>query len=52
MSLWKDFYQNKQYWKLFAGVYVCTFQPGNFTGQGSEGVKMRMVFDSSDEHEA
>ena len=23
---------------LFAGVYVCTFQPGNFTGWGSEGV--------------
>ena len=21
------------------GVYVCTFQPGNFTGCGSEGVK-------------
>ena len=24
---------------LFAGVYVCTFQPGNVTGWGSEGVK-------------
>ena len=24
---------------LFAGVYVCTFQPGNFTSCGSEGVK-------------
>ena len=24
---------------LFAGVYVCTFQPGNFTGWGSQGVK-------------
>ena len=24
---------------LFGGVYVCTFQPGNFTGWGSEGVK-------------
>ena len=23
---------------LFAGVHVCTFQPGNFTGWGSEGV--------------
>ena len=23
---------------LFGGVYVCTFQPGNFTGCGSEGV--------------
>ena len=23
---------------LFAGVYVCTFQPGNFTGCGSERV--------------
>ena len=25
---------------LFAGVYVCTFQPGNFTGWVSEGVKL------------
>ena len=25
---------------LFAGVYESTFQPGNFTGRGSEGVKM------------
>ena len=24
---------------LFGGVGVCTFQPGNFTGQGSDGVK-------------
>ena len=24
---------------LFGGVYVCTFQPGNFTGWGSEEVK-------------
>ena len=24
---------------LFAGVYVSIFQPGNFTGWGSEGVK-------------
>ena len=23
---------------LSAGVYVCTFQPGNITGWGSEGV--------------
>ena len=23
---------------LFAGVYVYTFQPGNFTGWGSEGI--------------
>ena len=23
---------------LFVGLYVCTFQPGNFTGWGSEGV--------------
>ena len=22
---------------LFAGVYVCTFQPGNFTGYGGGG---------------
>ena len=25
---------------LFAGVYGSTFQPGNFTGRGNEGVKM------------
>ena len=25
---------------LFAGVYVCTFQPANFIGWGSEGVKV------------
>ena len=25
---------------LFAGVYVCTFQPGNFTGCGSEEVNI------------
>ena len=24
---------------LFAGVYVCIFQPANFTSWGSEGVK-------------
>ena len=24
---------------LFAGIYVCNFQPRNFTGWGSEGVK-------------
>ena len=24
---------------LVVGLYVCTFQPGNFTGWGSEGVK-------------
>ena len=24
---------------LFAGVYVCTFQPGKFTGWGSRGVR-------------
>ena len=24
---------------LFGGVYVCIFEPGNFTGCGSEGVK-------------
>ena len=24
---------------LSGGVYICTFQPGNFTGWGSEGVK-------------
>ena len=26
---------------LFAGVYVGTFQPGDFTGWGSEGVKFQ-----------
>ena len=25
---------------LFPGEYVCTFQPANFTGWGSEGVKV------------
>ena len=25
---------------LFAGVHVCTFQPGKFTGWGSEGVNI------------
>ena len=25
---------------LYTGMYVCTFQPRNFTGGGSEGVKM------------
>ena len=25
---------------LFAGVYVCTFQPENLTGRGIEGVKL------------
>ena len=24
--------------RLFGSLYVCTFQPGNFTGWGSEGV--------------
>ena len=27
---------------LFGVVYVCTFQPGNFTGWSSEGVKRRI----------
>ena len=27
---------------LFAGVHVSTFQPGNFTGWGSEGVKFKL----------
>ena len=27
---------------LFSGVYVCTFQPRNFTGWGSEGVNSIM----------
>ena len=26
---------------LFAGMYVCTFQPGNFTGWGYEGVNYK-----------
>ena len=48
MSKWKDFYENAHTIEsrsvtgpstiLFAWVYVCTFQPGNFTGWGSEGV--------------
>ena len=28
---------------LFAGVYVCTFQPGHFTGCGSVGVKYKFA---------
>ena len=28
----------------FGGVYVCTSQPGNFTGWGSEGVKILADF--------
>ena len=28
---------------LFAGVYVSVFQPGNFTGCGSEGVNILHV---------
>ena len=28
---------------LSAGVYVCTFQPGNLAGCGSEGVKDPVV---------
>ena len=50
MSMWRDFCQNAQYWKLifvvgrsdilFAGMYVCTFQPENFTGWGSERVNI------------
>ena len=46
MSTYKDFYQNAQCRLVTgpsnvqpAGKYVCTFQPGNFTGCGSEGVK-------------
>ena len=27
---------------LFSGVYVCTFQPGNCTGWGSEGVNRKI----------
>ena len=32
---------------LFASVYVCTFQPGNFTGWGSEEVKGQRTFQNS-----
>ena len=28
---------------LFGGVHVCTFQPGNFTGWGSAGVKVALI---------
>ena len=28
---------------LFVGVHPCTFQPGNFTGWGSEGVKGKIT---------
>ena len=43
---------------LFAGVYVCTFQSGNFTCWGSEGVKLSkavasllIVYNRHQEHE-
>ena len=29
--------------RLSAGVYVCTVQPENFTGCGSDGVKRKIV---------
>ena len=32
---------------LFVGVHVCIFQPGNFTGCGSEGVKLFYTMDIS-----
>ena len=28
---------------LFAGVYVCAFQPGNFTDWGSDGVNTLII---------
>ena len=28
---------------LYGGVYMCTFDPGNFTGCGSEGVNVHSV---------
>ena len=51
ISTWTAFYQSAQYWKWdllqgrqiqFAGVCVCSFQPGGLTGWGSEGVKPRL----------
>ena len=46
--MWKDFHQKYTVLKAdllqdhqmycLAGVYVCTFQAGNFTSLGSEGV--------------
>ena len=33
---------------LFAGVYLITFQPGNFTGCGSEGVNHVAVVVAND----
>ena len=30
---------------LSAGVYVCTFQPGNFTGCGRKGVKRLVTYE-------
>ena len=49
MSTWKDYIKMHSTESkfvigpsniLFAGVYMCTFQPINFTGWGSEGVKL------------
>ena len=49
MSMWKDYIKMHSTESrfvigpsniLFAGVYMCTFQPINFTGWGSEGVKL------------
>ena len=53
MITWKDVYENSKYWSrfliipsniLFTSVYMCTFQPGNFTGWGSEGVNVKTVW--------
>ena len=53
MSTWKDFYLKHSIESgfvigpsniLFAAVYACTFQPGNVTDWGSEGVKMPHYF--------
>ena len=35
---------------LFAGMYVCTFQPRNVTGRGSEGVKKKKVIKNNNQH--
>ena len=59
MGTLKDFYQmhntessfvTGQSTILFAGMYVCTFQPRNVTGWGSEGVKKKKVIKNNNHY--
>ena len=58
MSTWQEFYQNALYWQQVHQINcfpscmsISTFQPGNFTGWGSEGVKKkdRDILDQNDQ---